>query len=112
MGQDNRRHARYDALNLLHYQVPCDEQPTQQGMGRTLNVSQSGILLETHAPVGDGETVMLTIGLADDLVVIQGEAVHCQPTTGGRCNIGIRFNEMDEASRRTLDRYIELFQRG
>ena len=67
MSQDKRQYERYDALNLLHYEVPADRQTEHQGMGRTLNVSQSGILLETHAAIDAGQTVTLTIGFRGGL---------------------------------------------
>ena len=39
-----RKHDRFDALNLLSYFcVDAENQTVQQGMGRTLNVSETGI---------------------------------------------------------------------
>ena len=112
MSQDKRQHARYDALNLLHFSVPSDQRPQMQGMGRTLNVSHSGILLETHEPIESNQTIMLTIGLEDDLVVIQGETVYCKPASAGCYITGIRFYQMADSPRQVLERYIELFTHG
>lgn len=112
MSQDKRQHSRYDALNLLYYELPGDRQPVAQGMGRTLNVSHSGILLETHASIEAGDVVMLTIGFEEDLVDVRGEAIHSEPTADGRYATGIHFERMDAAARSVLDRYIEAFQQG
>ena len=44
---DNRKHPRFDSGNLLSY-VCLDNQNkiVQQGMGKTIDVSEGGILLE------------------------------------------------------------------
>ena len=112
MSQDKRQHARYDSLNLLHFSVPNDQRAKMQGMGRTLNVSHSGILLETHEPIESSQTIMLTIGLGDDLVVIQGQTVYCKPASAGCYITGIRFSQMDDSTRQLLERYIQLFTQG
>ena len=52
MGNNKRKHARYDSLNLLTYVcVDSDGKEWNQGMGRTLNISESGLQLETHEPI-------------------------------------------------------------
>lgn len=110
MSQEQRRHARYDSLNLLHFAMPSGPVPEMQGMGRTLNVSESGLLLETQEPIEEKGTIELTIGLEDDLVTIEGETIHCRPTPDHRYNTGIRFSQMSDNARALLDRYIELFK--
>jgi hypothetical protein len=110
MNSDQRRHARHESLNLLHYGLPGDAQPQRQGMGRTLNVSQSGILLETRETIAPGETLALTIGLGEDLVTIEGRAVHCHPTPENRYQTGIHFLHMTDNARQILTRYIQLFE--
>ncbi len=109
-GKDQRRHIRYDSLNLLHFSLPSGATPERQGMGRTLNVSQSGILLETQEAIPPGETIALTIGLEEDLVTIEGETVHCQPTADKRFTTGIHFRQMNDSTRTVLTRYIQLFE--
>ena len=48
---EKRKHPRVNALNLSYICLDEDQQVIKQGMGRTLNVSESGILLETHFPI-------------------------------------------------------------
>ena len=110
MSQEQRRHARYDSLNLLHFAMPGGIDPEMQGMGRTLNVSESGILLETQEPIEPNGTIELTIGLEDNLVTIEGETIHCRPTPDHRYSTGIRFSQMNDNARAVLDRYIQLFE--
>lgn len=108
---DKRLHTRIDALNLLSY-VCIDEndQVVLQGMGRTLNVSQGGILLETHIQMDSKYTVSLTIGLEEGLVDIKGEIAHSSPGKGENYESGIQFLEMDEPALQVLKKYIKAFR--
>ena len=105
-----RKHPRYKSLNLLSY-VCIDENRdvVRQGMGRTLDISEAGILLETHAPIPLQHTISLTIGLEDDVTEIDGRAVYCRPGASGKYESGIAFYGNNEAGLRTLKKYIKAF---
>lgn len=108
---DKRLHLRIDSLNLLAYSCIDDTgQVVVQGMGRTLNVSQGGILLETHVKIDSKYTVLLTIGLEEDLVDINGEIVRSTPGKDDNYESGIRFHEMDETAFQILMKYIKAFE--
>jgi hypothetical protein len=108
---DKRLHLRIDSLNLLAYSCIDDTgQVVVQGMGRTLNVSQGGILLETHIKLDSKHSVLLTIGLEEDLVDINGEIVRSTPGEDDNYESGIRFHEMDEAEFQILNKYIKAFE--
>ena len=109
--QNRREHARINALNLISYSC-IDEtiQAVAQGMGRTLNVSQDGILLETHVPIDPKHTVALTIGLEDDLINIKGKVVFSMAGGEDRFEAGIEFIEIDEAALDVLKKYIKAFR--
>jgi hypothetical protein len=112
MIQERRRHSRYGALNLLHFSAPSGDRPVVQGMGRTLNVSQAGLSLETHAPVAPGQSIALTVGLKEDLVVFEGRVIHCAQGPENAWVIGIALDAMPESSREAFQRYIAAFQQG
>ena len=110
---NKRKHTRFGSLNLLSY-VCIDEQnnKVKQGMGRTLNVSEGGILLETHILIDSQYTVSLTIGLEDDLMTdINGKVVHSKDGEAGRFETGIEFHEIDEATLQILRKYIKAFEK-
>ena len=49
--KDRRRSARHDTLNLIQFVVMGDgDAPVFEGMGRTLNISERGVSLETFSP--------------------------------------------------------------
>ncbi|MBW2321222.1 MAG: hypothetical protein JRF31_10385 [Deltaproteobacteria bacterium] len=67
--EERRKHSRIKALNLISYTcIDETDQVLSQGMGRTLNLSEDGILLETHVSVDPKHTVVMAIGLEDDLI--------------------------------------------
>jgi c-di-GMP-binding flagellar brake protein YcgR len=109
--RDQRRHQRIDSLNLLNYvQLDENDNAMTQGMGRTLNVSESGLLLETHVPIELNTMVLLTIGLEEDLVDIKGEVVHSKSGKEGRYEAGIRFTELDETAQQLVKIYVKIFK--
>ncbi len=111
--EEKRGCSRIEAINLLNY-VYLDEDGNEalQGMGRTLNVSEKGILLETHHRVEKDQSVSLTIGLEEDMVDILGKVVYTREERPGVYAAGIEFAEMGPAARETLKKYIEVFNSG
>ncbi|MFH1487561.1 MAG: PilZ domain-containing protein [Pseudomonadota bacterium] len=108
---DKRINKRLDSLNLLSY-VCCDDQNTAitQGMGRTLNVSEGGIRIETRLPMDTQWLVSLTVALEDDLMDFKGKVVHSVKREDGNFEYGIEFTAMDEGKRVFLKQYILLFR--
>ena len=78
-------------------------------MGRTLNVSESGILLETHTPIDVNSIISLTIGFEEDVVDIKGRTVYTKENERKMSESGIEFFEIDEAARNILKKYITAF---
>ena len=109
--EEKRRHYRIDSQNLLNYVCYDEDDNTiRQGMGRTLNVSKTGILLETHVEPDSGERIELTIGFEEELLTLQGNIVYVRPGQEGKFESGIHFSEVDEASEKLLQQYIEAFR--
>lgn len=107
---EKRKHSRVDSIYLLNY-VHLDDhgEALLQGMGRTINVSESGIMLETHVALQQGDTVDVVVGLKEDMVPIRGKVVFTQTTETGRFRSGIEFLAIDAAALETLRRYIDAF---
>lgn len=107
---EKRRHPRIDSLNLSYVCIDENNIVVHEGMGRTLNVSESGILLEIHFCAETTHYLSLTIAFEDDLVDIRGKIVHSRTGKGGKFEAGIQFVEMDDLSLRILKKYIKLFR--
>lgn len=110
--EERRKFYRVESINLLNYIYYAENgQKAQQGMGRTLNISESGVLLETHISMQESRMLSLMIGLEDDLVVvIKGQVVFTMPNVDKRFESGIKFLELDEVSLKTLRAYIVAFR--
>ena len=110
---EKRRHRRVDTTNLLNYVCLDDAcKPFTQGMGRTLNVSESGILLETHSPIDPQTMVALTIGIGEDLVEITGKVVYLKKSGKDLFEAGINFSIYNDKELAILKRFIQAFQNG
>jgi len=110
--EERRKHPRIDSLNLLSYLVTDeDEQIVTQGVGRTLNVSHGGILLETHVPLDPEHTISLFVAMEDDLVDLKGKTVYTISGEEGKHHTGIVFLEPGEAARELLAKFIQSFQK-
>ena len=104
--EEKRKHARINSLNLSYICLDEKNKKIKQGMGRTLNVSESGILLETNFPIDSKHIVLLTIGLEEDIVDIRGKAVHSKTNAQGLYEVGIQFMDTDNKVNKTLKKFI------
>ena len=109
--KEKRKHARISSLNLSYVCLDENDQIIKQGMGRSLNVSESGILLETHFPIDDQHIVTLTLGLEEDLIDIKGHPVHTRINDAGKYEVGIEFLKSDAKTRKALKKFIDAFQK-
>lgn len=112
MTENKRRHERYDSLNLISYVcLDSDGKEWTQGMGRTLNISETGLQLETHEPIESKYVVLLSIGIEDDLVDIRGKVVYCNRGMENKFESGIEFLEVPPEAYTILKRYINEFHK-
>ena len=106
-GKERREHPRISSLNLLSYLcINENQEVVKQGVGRTLNVTENGILMETHMPIDPQYTVSVIIAMKDDLLDMKGKVVHSRPGEDGKLYSGIQFIETDEAALRILKKCI------
>jgi hypothetical protein len=104
--ENKRKHERIHSLNLSYICLDEDENIIKQGMGRTLNISESGILLETHFPIEPEHVVQLTISLEEDLLDLKGKPVHVRSSDEGKYEIGIQFIELDQDASDILKEFV------
>ena len=106
-----RNKERIGSHNLVSY-VCLDENNNEikQGIGRTLNISEGGILLETHTPIETGARVSLTIGMEEDLMDIRGKIAHSGARADGKFENGIQFSAMNAEEMKFLQQFITIFR--
>jgi len=110
MENEKRRSLRINSLNLSNIGINEDNEIVRQAIGRTLNVSESGILLETHFPIESKQIVSLALALEDDLLNITGEVVYSRPGNGEKFETGIKFIDLDDHTRQILKVFIKEFR--
>lgn len=106
--ENKRKHERIQSLNLSYICLDEEENIIKQGMGRTLNISESGILLETHFPIESQHVVQLTISLEEDLLDLKGKPVHIHSREEGKYEIGIQFVDLDQRAAALLKKFISV----
>jgi hypothetical protein len=110
MISERRRYIRVDSHNLVFLSLKDKEEIIQQGMGRTLNVSEAGMRLETYFLIKPAQKIWLTIGFNDETVDIKGELVYY--INGRKDNhYGIKFLEMEPEALEILKKYILNFNK-
>jgi hypothetical protein len=108
--QEKRKDARIEAFNLIHYACREDSGTVvEQGMGRTLNVSESGIQLETYCAV-DSRRLSLSIGIEDQLMEVEGEVIYSNLCENGKFETGIQFIDLSEIAVQIIADFIKAFE--
>ncbi len=106
---ERRQAERHTALNLLDFEVlSADGVTVGRGLARTLNLSASGLLLETGQFLDPGQTLRITLGLGNTLIPLTGRVVHSQPLNDELCASGIQYVEFDPVEQEILQRYFAM----
>ena len=87
-----------------------DGEACHQGMGRTLNVSESGILIETYKPIDVQTRISITIGIEEELVDIEGEIIFLKESDKDIYEAGINFSQINDTERMILLKFIDAFK--
>lgn len=105
---NKRKHDRKDALYLADYIVLNEEgHHMSRGMGRTQNMSVGGLLLETHRSLEEGQDILITLGLKEEMIELRGRIVHVNPPTKNKrhCS-GMKFIVLGEKDKRILRKHV------
>ncbi len=109
--KDKRKSERIDSNNLISYICLNEkDEPIGQGMGRTLNINECGILLETHAIIDPNYTLSFTISLEDVIMDIKGRVTFSKKRGDGKYESGIKFIGNDESKTRMLKQFSVIFK--
>ena len=103
-----RKHERKESLNLTDYVIlGISGDPVSRRMGRTINVSEGGILLETHFPLENGRDILITIALEEEIIELKGRVVHVRPEDDKRFLCGVEFTSYSAEAGGVLKKYIK-----
>ena len=107
-----RKFERSSTLNLVDYVILGEDgSHLSRGMGRTRNVSEGGLLLETHRALTEGQTILITLGLKDETVQLRGRVMHQEPPASlseeTRYCSGVKFTAVNKHGMEVLKKYIQ-----
>ena len=108
--EDRRRHVRIETSNLIaHESISKKGQIVSRSMGKALNISRSGILLETLESVTAKYVLLATVDLDNNLIEIKGRPIYCRNTDSGMYQIGISFIGSEEETAIFAVKLIKLY---
>ena len=89
---DRRKHKRIKTRNLISY-LSYDKtgQLIYQGLGKALDISEGGMLLETLDPIESGLISLTATDVDNNLIEIDGNAENCKESSSGKYLSGIAF---------------------
>ncbi len=107
---EKRKFLRLDSLHLLDYLLIDNEGfEGDYSMGRTLDVSLNGIKMETVKEIPLEVSLVITLGIEENLVDISGKPIHTHPHDK-RYVSGIEFLKVSAESRTILRQYVDEFE--
>ena len=102
------RHKRLETLNLvsLSHKDP-DGRIDLEIVGRTLDLSEGGILLEcSQAVPSDNREVEVILGIRDHVIKVTGEIVHTRDLEEGNVGLGIAFQDLTPDDARIITEFM------
>ena len=101
--REKRSSRRIRSLNLTSYTPrKGEEQQYIVSIGRTLDVSEGGVKVETHRRLADGTELEMDIAIEDRIITAKGEVVHTEELKNGLFGTGIRFSAISDEDRESL----------
>ena len=111
MASNKRLKPRIQTTNLLSYIVTDEDSNTvEQGMGRTLNISEGGMLIETHVSIDSELKIDITIAFEEEILKLKGHIIRSVKSEDGKFESGIQFMEIGDEINNLLKQYVILFK--
>jgi hypothetical protein len=110
---NKRKHARIQTLNIVSF-ILFDQfkKKLGNGKGHTVNLSQSGALLETKSPLRGSYIVLMMLDLEGRQVHLKGKIAHSRETgISGRYLTGIEFVGTSEETTKAIVAFVKAFNR-
>ena len=105
---ERRKHPRVKTNKLISYRCLDDDgNQGKEGRGKSINISQGGILIETHDAFGWQDILLLTLDIEDEFVGIKGKVIYCNTDDFGKYRTGIQFLEKDSNADRIIKEFLQ-----
>ena len=106
--KDRRSFLRFNCSHLASY-IRFDEEGRQceEEKVRTVDISPDGLRIQTYSTISLNEVLDLTVAIREKLFNARGKVIRCEPSAGGKFNVGIAFLDLDENNLRILYDYFQ-----
>jgi hypothetical protein len=105
--RDRRKHPRVPTDNIVSYVcIDSEGQAVAEGMGRTLNISQGGLLLESTREIASDYILIMSIDLEDNLLETKGKVAHCRCAGPNTFLTGIQFQGPRQEVTRVIKNFV------
>jgi hypothetical protein len=89
---DHRAHPRVETCNLISFQcIDAAGTTVRQGMGKALDVSKNGLMLESSLPVESEYVSLMSTDPDNRLIEIVGKVAYSRRSRTGGYKTGIQF---------------------
>jgi hypothetical protein len=97
MSAEHRATPRINRLSFIAFvRKEGDEQQSPISLGRTLNISTTGLGIEIFQPVTTGAIMEMEIALGDEIIPVRGTVVRSHELESGSYYLGIEFDQEQE----------------
>ena len=107
---ERREHSRVETSNHILYETIDNEGKIfSRSMGKAINISQSGIMLETPDPIKAANVTLVSVDLENNLIEITGRLIYCRETDSGMYQAGFSFTGSDKEKTKFVVKMIKLY---
>jgi hypothetical protein len=109
-GADHRAHPRVETCNLISFQcIDARGRAVRQGMGKALDVSKNGLMLESGHPVESEYVSLMSTDPDNRLIEIVGKVAYSRRSRTGSYQTGIQFSGSSDENVRFATSLIKTF---
>ena len=97
MPTEQRTTPRVNKLSFISFvSREGEEQKSPVSLGRTLNISSTGVGIEIFREIATGSTMEMEIALGEEIIPVRGKVVRSHVLEGGGIYLGIEFDHPQE----------------
>lgn len=104
---EHRSQPRVETQSLVSIEHVDKDGAATQFMGRSLDLSETGIQLETTRPYPIFTVLTLNLCIGEEILRVKGRVVHVKSSKESRVALGVHFLDLDESDREKLRSYLE-----
>jgi hypothetical protein len=104
---EKRDTVRVRSIHLLSYsQIDVNHRVRDIGMARTLNISETGVLMEVHSHIPRGSVLEILLNVAEECITVKGKVMR-EAAENGRWRLAVEFTQISPEGHRLLAQYLD-----